>query len=96
MKDDLAKMTEAERPQVCGESYNWDKTGPEIDGSKLCALGLNKDGGKEYVDICNVSFSLTHIYFLIIFRVIVEVPLSLRKKWKRERKNVRIKKKLFF
>ena len=58
VKDEMAKVPEAERPLVCGEKYNWDNIGPEIDETKLCALGLKDEGKEEYVDICNVSIFL--------------------------------------
>ena len=57
-EQDLEKVkkllkTEKQKPP-CDEKdqYNWDKVGPDIDHTKLCALG--KQVGKKFVDICNV------------------------------------------
>ena len=40
--------------KVCNGDYKWDTIGPEIDESKLCALGNKEDN--IFVDSCPVSF----------------------------------------
>lgn len=47
----LLKAKKLKTPCEEEEEYKWDVVGPDIDHTKLCALG--KQVGKEFVDICN-------------------------------------------